>query len=89
MLKELVICSTYFPRKNIHKHTWISLNGLTKNQIDHVMIIKKYMSCISNVRNYKGADADTDHYVIIAHFRMPYIIEMETIIKNEQLEIQC
>jgi len=42
MSKELVISSTYFPHKNIHKHTWISPNGLTKNQIDQVMISKKY-----------------------------------------------
>lgn len=70
MSKELVISSTYFPRKNIHKHTWVFPNGLTKNQIDHVMISKKYMSCISNVRSYRGADADIDHYLIIAHFRI-------------------
>ncbi|XP_008179496.1 craniofacial development protein 2-like [Acyrthosiphon pisum] len=70
MSKELVISSTYFPRKNIHKHTWVSPNGLTKNQIDHAMISKKHMSCISNVRSYRGADADTDHYLIIAHFRI-------------------
>lgn len=68
--KELVINSTYFPRKNIHKHTWVSPNGLTKNQIDHVMINKKHMSCISNMRSYRGSDADTDHYLIIAHFRI-------------------
>ncbi|XP_008179458.1 craniofacial development protein 2-like [Acyrthosiphon pisum] len=70
MSKELGISSTYFPRKNIHKHTWVSPNELTKNQIDHVMISKKHMSCISNVRSYRGADADTDHYLIIAHFRI-------------------
>jgi len=34
MSKELVISRTYFPCKNIHKHTWISKNELTKNQID-------------------------------------------------------
>jgi len=28
------------------------------------------MSCVSNVRSYRGADADTDHYLIIAHFRI-------------------
>jgi len=70
MSQELVISSTYFPRKNIHKHTWVFPNGLTKNQIDHVMISKKHMSCISNVRSYRSADADTDHYLIIAHFRI-------------------
>ncbi|KAL4142514.1 hypothetical protein QTP88_004958 [Uroleucon formosanum] len=70
MSKKLVISSTYFPRKDIHKHTWVSPNELTKNQIDHVMISKKHMSYISNVKSYRGADADTDHYLIIANFRI-------------------
>lgn len=37
MPEELVISSTYFLRKNIHKYTRISPNGITKTQIDHIM----------------------------------------------------
>lgn len=77
MAKELVISSTHFLRKNIHKHTWVSSNRIMKNQIDHVIISKKHMSCISNVRSYKGANEDIDLILKIALF-----IKMEAIIKD-------
>lgn len=66
--KELVICSTYFPRKNIHKHTWSALDGRIKTQIDHVIIDKRHQSSIIYVRTYRGADGDSDHYLIVANF---------------------
>jgi len=35
---NMIISSTCFPRKNIHKETWVSPNGMVKNQIDQVLI---------------------------------------------------
>jgi hypothetical protein len=39
-LKNLIVKSTTFPHRNIHKHTWTS-DGVTCNQIDHVLIDKR------------------------------------------------
>ncbi|XP_008183016.1 craniofacial development protein 2-like [Acyrthosiphon pisum] len=68
--KDLIISSTYFPRKDIHKQTWISPDGHTKNQINYVLIDKKHKGCINNVRSYRGADADSDHYLLIIQFKL-------------------
>ena len=54
ILKEVTISSTYFPRKDKHKQWWISPDGHTKNQKDHVFIDKKHKGCIHNIRSSRG-----------------------------------
>jgi hypothetical protein len=36
--KNLVVKSTMFPHRNIHKYTWTSPDGKNHNQTDHVLI---------------------------------------------------
>jgi len=59
--KNLVVKSTMFPHRNIHKYTWTSPDGKTHNQIDHILIDWRWQSCVLDVRNFRGAECDTDH----------------------------
>jgi len=70
MANLLILSSTYVPRKDIYKQTWIAPNRVVKNQVDHIMIQNKQKKCIQNVRSYRGAGADSDHYLVIAKFTL-------------------
>jgi hypothetical protein len=47
---NLVVKSTIFPHRNIHKYTWTSPHGKTHNQIDHLLIDRIWHSSILDVR---------------------------------------
>ncbi|XP_043862282.1 uncharacterized protein LOC122756523 [Drosophila santomea] len=39
---QLVICGTIFPHKDVHKYSWTSPGGNTRNQIDHICISRMW-----------------------------------------------
>ncbi|XP_070138866.1 craniofacial development protein 2-like [Drosophila bipectinata] len=62
---QLVIGGTVFPHNEIHKYTWTSPNGHTRNQIDHICISRKWRRSMMDVRNRRSASIDSDHELII------------------------
>ncbi|CAG2200464.1 unnamed protein product [Mytilus edulis] len=67
---SLIIGGTLFPHKNCHKVTWVSPNGVTENQIDHIAISQRWRSSLQDVRNKRGADIASDHHLIIAKIQL-------------------
>jgi len=65
--KNLVIInSMMFPDQNIHKYTWTSPDGKTHNQIEHILIDRRWHSSTIDVQSFRGPDCDTDHCLVVA-----------------------
>jgi hypothetical protein len=64
--KNLFVISAMFPHRNTHKCTWTSSEGNTHNQIDHILIDRRWHSNILDVRAFRGADCDADQCLVVA-----------------------
>jgi hypothetical protein len=64
--KNLTVRSRMFTHLNINKFAWTSTDGRTHNQIDHILIDWRRQSSILDVRSFRAADSDTDHYLVVA-----------------------
>ena len=67
--KNLVVKSTMYPHRNFHKYTWTFPDWNTHYQIDHILIDRRWLSRVLDVRSFRGADWDTDHYLVVAKVR--------------------
>jgi len=68
-LNNMVIGSTMFQHKKIHKPTWTAPDRSFESQIDHMVIDARHMSDLLDIRSYRGRNLDSDHYLVIARMR--------------------
>ena len=67
VLWNMIIGSTYHPHKDIHKSTLRSTDGVTFSQINHLFIERRHKSNLMDVRSYRGANIDFNHYLVITY----------------------
>jgi hypothetical protein len=67
--KNMVVSSTSFPQKEIHKQTWRSPDGKTNNQIGHILIDKRNTSSMPDMKSRRGANSNSDHFLVREKYR--------------------
>ncbi|XP_055375392.1 uncharacterized protein LOC129608093 [Condylostylus longicornis] len=78
---NLWISSVSFQHKRIHKQTWKIPGERGANQIDHVLVDKRHATSILDVKTCRGANCDSDHYMIKIKIRQ----RLSTINSNKNI----
>jgi hypothetical protein len=66
-----------FQHCNIHKYTRAFPDGKTYNQIDHILVDRQRHSNVLDVRSFREADCDTDHYLVVAKVRERLVVNKQ------------
>ena len=66
-----------FPHRKIHNYTWTSPGRKTQNQFDHIFTDRRWLSSILDVRSFRGADCDTDQYLVVAKVKEILAVSQE------------
>jgi exonuclease III len=61
---NMIVMSTQFQHKQIHKGTWRSPDHNIINQIDHVLVDQTKKDIIEDVRSLRGPNIDSDHFLV-------------------------
>jgi hypothetical protein len=75
--KYLIVKSTILPHHNIHKFIWTSA-GKTHSHIHHILIVGRRRSNVLDVQLFRGADCDTDCYLVVAKVRERLAVRKQT-----------
>ena len=67
---NLMIANTWFQTRQNARHTWLAPDGKTKNQIDYIMVDKRYRNGVINCKTRLDADCGSDHNPVIARLRI-------------------
>ena len=71
-MNNLVFTNTLYPHKLSRRWTWTSPNGSIKNQIDYILIQKKYVSSVqtNKTRSFPGAVVGSDHNLVMMNIKL-------------------
>jgi hypothetical protein len=75
---NLTVKRTMFSHRSIHKYTLTSPHRKTLNRIDHILIDTRRHSNVLDVRSYRAADCDTDHYLVVANVTERLAVNKQT-----------
>ena len=69
---DLVLTNTFGAHKASRRWTWHSPNGEHHNQIDYIMVKRRFKTSVNfaRTRSFPGADIGSDHDLVMATFKL-------------------
>jgi endonuclease/exonuclease/phosphatase family metal-dependent hydrolase len=63
--KGLIATNTWFKQEKRRRYTWKAPGDRQRCQIDYILIKQRYRNSVKKASSYPGADADSDHNLVI------------------------
>ena len=69
---NLKVVNTFGPRKPSRRWTWHSPGGYYHNQIDYIMVKRRFQSSVNvaKTRSFPGADIGSGHELVMMTFKL-------------------
>ena len=67
---QMVVGNSLFKQHPRRLFTWTSPDGKTKNQIDYILVPKRWRTSLFNAKTYPGADCGSDHELLVSIIEM-------------------
>lgn len=67
---DLSVTNTLFKHPKRRRYTWTQPGDRARNQIDYIMVHKRWRQSVKNSRAYPGADCNSDHNLVVATFQL-------------------
>ncbi|GFO04704.1 craniofacial development protein 2-like protein [Plakobranchus ocellatus] len=67
---NIIVGNTWFQQPPRRKWTWKSPGDKTRNQIDYMMISKRYRNALLLAKTYPSADCYSDHVPVVGKFKL-------------------
>ncbi len=86
---RLVISNTWFQQPKRKLYTWTSPDGQYRNQIDYILVRKRWQSAVKSANTLPGADCGTDHELLVAviHIKLRKVKKQDRVNKYSLNEI--
>ena len=84
---QLIIANTYFKQHPRKLYTWKSPDGKNRNQMDYILISKRFRNCVKQAKTYPGADINSDHNPLLIKMKIQLEKLNKTKINNTWIPI--
>ena len=86
-MNEMIIDNTWFEHHPRRLWTWLSNDDETKNQIDYILIDKRFRNRMINIKTLPGADFNSDHKLLMSKIKIK-LKSTSKAVKNLKLNLK-
>ena len=86
-MNEMIIGNTWFEHHPRRLWTWLSNDDETKNQIDYILIDKRFRNGMINTKTLPGADCNSDHNLLMSKIKIK-LKSTSKAVKNLKLNLK-